>query len=102
MGVEETVTGQGVWQWGSWMAQEPDFTLLCTRPRGRGKSSVDALSLRHLQDNSTVSWGLPRGAKTQGEGERLDLEVRGRGRWRGRRHSPVWPKGRQITVWEGA
>lgn len=32
--------GREVWWWGSWMAQEPDFVLLCARPCGSGKSSV--------------------------------------------------------------
>lgn len=78
--------GRGVWQWGSWMAQEPDFTLLCTRPRGRGKSSV-MRCLSGISRTTVQCHGDHKRCKDS-EWERLTLEVRGWGRWRGRRHSP--------------
>lgn len=92
--------GRGLWRWGSWMAQEPDFTLLCTRPRGNGKSSV----MRCLSgvSRTTVQCHGDHKRCKDSEWERLTPEARGRGGGEEGDIAPVWPKGRQITVWEGA
>ena len=91
--------GREVPRWGSWMAQEPDLVWRCTRPRG-GRKSSDAPSLGRLQDNSTVSWG-PQEAQDS-EWERLTLRSEDGGSGEEGDTAPTWPKGRQISVWEGA
>lgn len=51
----ETVTGQGGLAVGFLDGEEPDFTLLCTRPWPLEELCEMRFVSQHLQDNSTVS-----------------------------------------------
>lgn len=96
----ETDTGQGSLVVGFLDGTGAWLRFAVCKAMWQREELCDAPSLRRLQDNGTVSWGLQ-------EAQRLRLGVtdpwgQRTGAVERKETAPTWPKGRQISMWEGA